>query len=97
MIPDSRLGHIFRDAPGHLRDTAANHRLLQEVAEDTATTLGTDKYGNLWSARVLDDGTQVWTQVRNGEIINGGLNLVPRDFSPLTGSVVSYPSMKRSA
>lgn len=85
MIPESRLGHIFRDTPGHLRDTAANRRLLQEVADEVGTTLGTDKYGNIWSAKLLPDGTQVWIQVRNGEIINGGLNLVPRNFNPLTG------------
>jgi len=61
VIPESCLGHIFRDAPGHLRDTVANRRLLQEVAEDVGTTLGTDKYGNIWSARLLPDGTQAWT------------------------------------
>ena len=85
MIPENRIGHVFRDAPGHLRDTVANRPLLQEVADDAATTLGTDKYGNIWSTKLLPDGTQVWTQVRNGEIINGGLNLVPRNFNPLTG------------
>lgn len=85
MIPESRLGPIFRDTPGTLRDTATDRRLLQEVVDDVGSTLGTDKYGNIWSARLLPDGTQVWTQVRNGEIINGGLNLVPRNFHPLTG------------
>lgn len=61
-IPEGRLGHIFRDAPGHLADTPANRKLLQGVADDPATTLSADKFGNTWSARTLDDGTQAWTQ-----------------------------------
>ncbi len=81
----SQLRHIFRDARGHLRDTAASRRLLQEVANDPAATLGTDRFGNVWSARILDDGTQVWVQSRNGVIQNGGLNQTPRGFNSDTG------------
>jgi RHS repeat-associated protein len=86
-FPDKagQIKHIFRDAPGHLADTPANRRLLQDVADDASTTLGTDKFGNAWSARTLDDGTQVWVQTRNGVIQNGGLNQTPRVFNPITG------------
>lgn len=28
--------------------------------------------------RDLPDGTQAWAYVRNGEITNGGLNVIPR-------------------
>ncbi len=80
-----QVKHIFRDAPGHLADTPANRRLLQRVADDASTTLGMDKFGNVWSARALDDGTQVWVQSRNGVIQNGGLNQTPRIFDPTTG------------
>jgi hypothetical protein len=45
---------------GHVADTPANRKLLQEVADDAATTLGVDKWGNTWSARILEDGRQVW-------------------------------------
>jgi len=48
--------------------------ILTDVADDASTTLGSDKWGHIWSARTLDDGTQVWTQTRNDETINGGLN-----------------------
>ncbi len=82
---DSQTKHIFRDAPGHIADTPANRRLLQQVADDRNRTLGTDRFGNTWSARNQADGTQVWTQVRNGVIQNGGVNQVPRSFSPKTG------------
>jgi hypothetical protein len=44
-IPEGRAGHIFRDAPGHLPDTPGNRGLLQGVADDAGTTLGTDKWG----------------------------------------------------
>jgi hypothetical protein len=77
--------HIFRDASGHLPDTPANRRLLREVANDPATTLGKDRFGNVWSAHTLEDGTQVWVQTRNGVIQNGGLNQTPRAFNPETG------------
>lgn len=85
VIPESRLGHIFRDAEGHLPDTPANRQLLTDVGNDPAATLGTDSFGNTWSARTLSDGTQVWVRTRNGEIINGGLNQTPRAFNPQTG------------
>lgn len=84
-IPDSRAGPIFRDAEGHLPDTPANRVLLAEVADDPATTLGTDRFGNVWSARVRPDGTQVWTQTRGDQVINGGLNRTPRPFDPGAG------------
>ena len=84
-IPEGRVSHIFRNADGHLPDTPENRRLLIDVADDADTTLGTDKFGNVWSARTNADGTQVWVQTRNGEIINGGLNQTPRQFNSETG------------
>ncbi|WP_224367594.1 hypothetical protein [Hyalangium versicolor] len=84
-LPDKRAGHIFRDAPGHLKDTPANRQLLKDVANDPGARLGTDKFGNRWSARTNPDGTQTWVQIRNGEIINGGVNPTPRMFHPETG------------
>lgn len=84
-IPDDRANHIFRDAEGHLSDTPANRKLLQNVANDPATKLGQDKYGSMWSASTRRNGSQVWTQTRNGKIINGGVNMVPRTFNPQTG------------
>jgi RHS repeat-associated protein len=84
-IPENRAPKIFGDREGHLPDTAANRKLLEEVASDPAASLGKDRFGNDWSARTQPDGTQEWTQARNGEIINGGLNQTPRTFSPETG------------
>ncbi len=82
---DSQIQHIFRDAPGHLADTPENRSLLQDVASDSHTTLGTDRFGNVWSAKTQSDGSQVWVQTRNGVIQNGGLNSSPRTFNPQTG------------
>ncbi|RDV39155.1 hypothetical protein DV096_00860 [Bradymonadaceae bacterium TMQ3] len=81
----SQIKHIFRNDPGHLADTPANRRLLIDVADDPSTTLGTDRFGNLWSARTLDDNTQVWVSSRNGVVQNGGRNDTPRTFNPETG------------
>ncbi|HEY6645023.1 RHS repeat-associated core domain-containing protein [Povalibacter sp.] len=84
-IPKSRLGHIFRNAEGHLSNTRANRQLLINVANNPKTMLGPDKYGNVWSALTRADGTQVWVQTRNGRIINGGVNQTPRIYNPDTG------------
>nr|WP_240672843.1 hypothetical protein [Corallococcus coralloides] len=84
-IPEGRAKHIFRSAPGHLPDTPGNRRLLQELAADESARLGTDRFGNMWSARLNPDGTQLWVQVRKGEIINGGLNPVARDYNTQMG------------
>ena len=90
-IPEGSAGHIFRDAEGHLAtDTAANRQLLQGVADDARARLGTDAFGNGWSAKTLPDGRQVWVQTRNGKIINGGVNRTPKTFNPQTG--LSAPS-----
>lgn len=82
---ESELAHIFRGAEGHVTDTPENRALLLEVANDPADSLSTDRYGNRWSARILPDGRQVWTQARDGKLVNGGINDVPRLFNSRTG------------
>jgi hypothetical protein len=84
-IDEARVGHIFRNAEGHVLDTQANRALLVDVANNRAARLGTDQFGNVWSAATRADGTQVWVQMRNGQIINGGVNATPRTFNPQTG------------
>jgi len=81
---ESAINHIFRDDHG-LANTTSNRKLLLDVAGDKNNVLGTDKYGNTWSAITRDDGTQVWTQSRNGKIFNGGVNQTVKDFNPETG------------
>lgn len=87
VLPEnpSQLGHILRARPGHLPDTPANRQILEDVANSPDDLLGPDRYGNLWSGRTLSDGTQAWTQVRGGTIINGGVNQVPEVYNPETG------------
>jgi RHS repeat-associated protein len=95
IIPADRANHIFRNAEGHIADTPANRQLLQRVADDLTTTLGQDKYGSTWSAFIQSDGKQVWTQARGGNIINGGINDIPRTFNPESGlSALIKPSKK---
>lgn len=84
-IAEKNAGHIFRDAEGHLPDTAANRNLLTDVGSNKGNCLGTDKYGTEWYAKTQPDGTQVWAQVRNGEVTNGGLNQTPKTFNSQTG------------
>jgi len=44
------LKHIFRDSPGHLKDTPANRKLLERMGNSPAFMLGKDMYGNTWYA-----------------------------------------------
>ncbi|MDN7799806.1 DUF637 domain-containing protein [Burkholderia vietnamiensis] len=85
VLTDNRATKIFGTRDGHIADTPANRDLLTSVANDPATTLGTDKFGNTWSGKVLSDGTQVWVQTRNGLVWNAGVNQTPRGFDPNTG------------
>ena len=84
FIDDSDVLHIFRDAVGHVPDTAQNRRLLIETL-DPAYLLGNDRFGNSWYARPVNDASQIWIQARGDRIRNGGINLLPRSFSPITG------------
>lgn len=90
-IPEGRTGHIFRTAEGHLADTAANRQQLTDVANNSAARLGTDVHGNVWHAVTRPDGTQVWVQVRNNQIINGGVNQTPRTYNQQTGLSAPEP------
>ena len=81
----AQLGHIFQDAPGHLPDTPANRELLVDVANDSADYLGPDQHGADWWAETQEDGSQVWARTRNGQVIDGGLNPIPKQYNPVTG------------
>ncbi|MCO7125897.1 hypothetical protein NIE88_08940 [Sporolactobacillus shoreicorticis] len=85
-----QMRHIFRNAEGHLPDNQTSRQLLQDTANDINCYLGEDKYGNTWYGKLLSDKTQVWVQVRNGIIQNGGVNNPPRKFT--TGTGFSKPS-----
>ena len=92
-IPDDAADHIFDDRPGHVPDTPENREMLRGVADDPSTTLGRDQYGNEWSARINEDGSQTWTSARNGRITNGGVNETPRSFDPQRG-LAEKPEMR---
>lgn len=41
-----------------------------------------DTHGNQWCVKMTPDGKQIWAQVRNNIIHNGGINEIPRSFDP---------------
>ena len=82
---DSVIGHIFRNADGHVPDTPANRALLGDVANDVMYFRGTDIYGIEWYVKNMTDGRQVWVQVRNGVIFEGGINDIPKIWNTETG------------
>jgi hypothetical protein len=75
---------MFRDAKGHVPDTALNRALLQRTAADpknlkSTQPAGDGSQGNVQTyQQTLPNGTQVWVEVYNGQITNGGINAVPR-------------------
>lgn len=82
-IDEKSSRHIFRAKEGHLPDTPENRELLVRTAGDKGNYLGRDIHGNRIFARLTADGKQVWVEVRNGMIRNGGLNQIPREFPGL--------------
>lgn len=71
--------HIFRKSSGHMdEDTPENRQKLIDTASDPANFQETNSWGNDMFAKMQDDGTEIWVEVRNGgEIRNGGINEIP--------------------
>ena len=88
-IPDdsSVTGHIFDPTKdGHMpEDTPENRQKLDDVGNDEDSYLGRYQYGNDWHGRINEDGSQTWTESRNGRIFDGGVNKEPIPFNPKTG------------
>ena len=55
-----------------------------DIAHDLSTRQGIDKHGNAWH-KIRDDGSQVWVQVRENKIRNGGINNPPKVWDLQTG------------
>lgn len=72
---NSHLNHIFDDRPGHLPDTPANRNLLEQLSNNMKNYLGVDQHGNQVFMQMLDEGSQIWTYVRDGITQNGGMNI----------------------
>ena len=85
-IYEKNVTHIFRNSEGHFtEDTPQNRKLLEDVANNKKNFLGLDMRGTEWYAETLNDGKQIWIQVRNGEIRNGGINNSPKIYNSKTG------------
>ncbi len=86
ILPESRVSHIFRNSEGHfIHDNLMNRKTLINVSNDPKAFLGKDVLGNYWFAKQNYEGSQIWVQVRNNKIINGGINMKPKKFNPKTG------------
>ena len=81
----SIVGHIFQDEPGHIPDTPENRVLLENTSNNENNYRGDDQYGNSWYTSNQDDGSEIWVETRNGNIIDGGINSTPRPWDPNTG------------
>jgi hypothetical protein len=79
--------HIFKNEEGHLPDdNPENRKLLLDTASDPNNYFANkDCRGTSWCEKFLSDGSQLWAQVRNGKIINGGKNQRPIKWDSATG------------
>lgn len=82
---DAQLKHIFGDREGHLPDTQTNRGLLVDLANDSGSYVGKDKYGNKWNVKEDSEGRQLWVRHRNSKINEGGRNDKPREWDDDTG------------
>jgi hypothetical protein len=80
-IDETKVGHIFRQAPGHFaEDTSNNRQAMINVANRPSNLIGSDRFGNEWYAETQPGGGQIWVQLRGRAIVNGGINPTPRAF-----------------
>lgn len=82
---NSQIKHIFRNAKGHLPDTVENRQRILDLVNDKTKFMGVDKNGNEWYVEKLENGSQLWAEVRNGIVQEGGLNNTPRKWNDNTG------------
>jgi hypothetical protein len=87
---ESVLGHIFRDATGHVNPSTLTSqdryiRLFENVANNSANInpnilTNFQKTGSLFQgySQTFRNGSQVWVQTFKDKIINAGVNIIPK-------------------
>jgi len=86
---DNVLGHIFRDAAGHLNITSIASqkiyiKLFEKIANNTvnlnANILSAEAMANgvKGYTKTFRNGSQIWVMVKDGKIFNAGINLIPK-------------------
>lgn len=66
-------------------DSPTTQELLRILISNEQNHLGVDVSGNDWYAQGLPDGSQLWANVRNGEMKYAGIRKIPRSFDPKVG------------
>lgn len=79
---DSQIKHMFRKGAGHLPDTPENRNIIANVASNKDNYIGTDRNSNRWYASSSKNG-QYWVKVRNGIVVDCGLNNPPRPINQI--------------
>lgn len=77
-IAEDSAGHIFRNGLGHLAEDTPENRALLESAVKSDNYVETKYPGVDVYRETLPNGTQVWAEVKDGSITNGGVNSTPR-------------------
>ena len=86
----SVLGHIFRNALGHVNPSTVTSqgryiKLFEKVANNSAnlnpnvlTNFQRTAGGFQGFSQTFRNGKQIWTHTLNGKIINAGVNIIPK-------------------
>ena len=82
---------------GHLVKTPENEKLIYDVANDPKCYLGPSNFGNHWYAKILENGKQVYAEVRGNIIQSWGINEPGniRTYNSETGLKALKPSSQK--
>ena len=80
-IPEgAAASHIFGNG---LADTPENRALLENTANNLGVLVGIDDDRNAWSAGLQADGSIIWTQAKDGVILNAGIYNQQQSVQPM--------------
>jgi peptidoglycan hydrolase-like protein with peptidoglycan-binding domain len=83
-IPEgAAANHIFNNPGNDLVDTPENRTLLEKTANNLGVLVGIDDDGNAWSAGLQADGSMIWTQAKDGVILNAGIYNQQQSVQPM--------------
>lgn len=96
--PVGQLEHMFKEKEGHLPNTKENQAIILKMVNNKENYIGNSKikYTELERyTQILDNGNQLWANVRNRRVENCGINKEAGMFDKETGLYRNTPQKKK--